>query len=109
MHRVALPEGATRDSVKLTVTPRDFLRISYQLDDGRSFPMSKDVRLPKDALLSEISAKFEAEDTVETEKNVESGETSGEAPASTGGGGVSSLEVTVGKAVPPQPKQVEIM
>lgn len=66
-------------------------------------PFFKDVRLPKDALFSEISAKFEAE------QGNESNDKQGAGESSTAGQGVSSLEVTVGKVAPPEPKRVDIL
>lgn len=94
--RVSLPEGATRDDVKLTMTPDNALRVSFSAEGRRS--LAKEVRLPGDAQVSEISAKFEAEDHREEEE----GEPGSEA-------GIASLTVFVGKAVPPQPRRVDIM
>lgn len=94
--RVSLPEGAARDDVKLTITPDNALRVSFSAEGRRS--LSKEVRLPEDALVSETSAKFEAEDHQEEDE----GEPGSEV-------GVASLTVSVGKAVPPQPRRVDIM
>lgn len=96
-NRVSLPEDATRDGIKLVVTPNNTLRVSYTSEGRRS--LFKDVNLPKDADLSQISAKFEAEHK-ETD-----GENGGN---SVSVGAVSALEVTVGKAAVPEPKRVNI-
>lgn len=94
-----MPEGTTRDEVTLTATPGNALRVTFAAKGRRS--LYKDVRLPKDALFSEISAKFEAEG-----KHGEGGD---EASSSTAvEDGVSGLEISVGRAVPPQPKRVDI-
>lgn len=61
--------------------------------------MYRDVRLPNNALLSNISAKFDLEQQ----------ETSSEGEKSSKEGRVSSLQITVGKATPPEPKLVDIM
>lgn len=103
--RVSLPEGATRDDVKLTITPDNALRVSFSAEGRRS--ISKDVRLPADALFSEISAKFEAEE--EGEEGSKGKETGSEEVVAAVVGGVSGLKVSVGKALPPQPKRVNIM
>ena len=96
--RVALPEDATRDDVKLTITSQDTLRVSYSAEGQRSF--SKDVRLPNDADLSQISAQFEAE-------HEERGG-GGSGASSVAVGAVSGLEITVQKAAVPDPKIVDI-
>lgn len=89
---MALPEGAKRDNVKLTVSPDDILRVSFAAEGQRS--VSKDVRLPRDALVAQVSAKFQAES--DGDVTAEEGE------------GVSALEITVAKSVPPEPKTIEI-
>ncbi|CAM9827716.1 unnamed protein product [Scytosiphon promiscuus] len=89
--RVALPEGATRDDVKLMVTPGNHsLRVTFFAEANRK--VSKAVSLPWDALFSEISAAL----TPETSKKKRAG------------GGVSRLEVTVGRAAPQHPKSIDI-
>lgn len=96
--RFSLPEGATRKNVKLTVTPDKAIRVNFSPDGRRS--VSKYVRLPWDASLSEISAKF---------KEDESRQRGGGKKASRTGGDVSRLTVTVGrKAPPPQPNMIDI-
>ncbi len=106
-HRVALPEGTTRDNVKLTVNPDNSLRVtaSAPATNGGS-SIYKNVFLPKDALTSEISAKFEAEQSDEKEGSKEEG---GVARGAEREGAVSGVEVSVGRAVPPQPKNIEIL
>eukprot|EP00903_Cladosiphon_okamuranus_P010944 g10336.t1 len=110
--RVALPEGVTRDNVKLVANPNSSLRVTVSANSeegGRS--MYKDVSLPKDALIEDISAKFQAEQQQdETENNQKQG-VNEEAVACNvaGGDAVSGLEVTVGRAVPPQPKTIDIL
>lgn len=106
----------TRDNVDLTVSPDRSLRvtISAPAANGASgHSVYKDVLLPKDAILSDISAKFKAEPQEEHEGNVKKGDAAAEgegASADVGGPGmVSGLEVTVGKAAPPQPKSVDIV
>ncbi|CBN80281.1 expressed unknown protein [Ectocarpus siliculosus] len=120
--RFALPEGTTREDVKLTVNPSKSIRVAVSATStaaagggggggGPDRSVYKDVALPKDAILSEISAKFEAEQHPDEKGNAEEG---GE-KATAGGGGatkegaVAGVEVTVGKASPPQPKNVEIL
>ncbi|CAN0132485.1 unnamed protein product [Ectocarpus sp. 8 AP-2014] len=123
--RFALPEGTTREDVKLTVNPSNSIRVAVSATStaaaggdgggggggGPDRSVYKDVALPKDAILSEISAKFEAEQHRDEKGNAEEG---GE-KATVGGGGatkegaVAGVEVTVGKASPPQPKNVEIL
>ncbi|CAM9450348.1 unnamed protein product [Hapterophycus canaliculatus] len=89
--RVALPEGATRDDVKLMVTPGSHsLRVTFFAEGNRR--VSKAVSLPFDALFSEISASF----TPEASKKKRAA------------GRVSRLEVTVGRAPPQLPKSIEI-
>lgn len=121
VYRFALPEGTTREDVKLTVNPSNSIRVAVSATStaaaggggggGPDRPVYKDVVLPKDAILSEISAKFEAEQHRDENGNAEEG---GE-KATAGGGGtakegaVAGVEVTVGKASPPQPKNVEIL
>lgn len=95
--RVSLPEDATREGINLVVTPKNTLRVSYASEGRRS--LFKDVNLPKDADLTQISAKFEAE---QEERAGESGENS------VAVGAVSALEITVGKAAVPEPKRVNI-
>ena len=81
--RVALPHGATRDDVKLMVTPfNNDLRVIIFAEDHRT--VSKAVHLPRDALFTDISAAF-TPDTVASNKERE---------------GVSSLEITVGRVLP---------
>lgn len=96
-NRVSLPEDATRDGVNLVITPKNTLRVSYAFEGRR--PLFKDVSLPKDADLSQISAKFKAE---QKERAGESGENY------VAVGAVSGLEITVGKAAVPEPKRVHI-
>lgn len=96
-NRVSLPEDATREGINLVVTPKNTLRVSYASEGRRS--LFKDVNLPKDADLTQISAKFEAE---QEERAGESGENS------VAVGAVSALEITVGKAAVPEPKRVNI-
>ncbi|CAN0186556.1 unnamed protein product [Ectocarpus sp. 8 AP-2014] len=119
--RFALPEGTTREDVKLTVNPSNSIRVAVSATrtaaagggggGGPDRSVYKDVALPKDAILSEISAKFEAEQHRDEKGNAEE---EGE-KATAGGGGatkegaVAGVEVTVGKASPPQPKNVEIL
>lgn len=71
--------------------------------------MYKDVFLPKDALIEEISAKYEVEKEDEGESSKE-GDAKGAKVASNvaGAGAVSGLEVTVARATPPQPKTIDI-
>lgn len=80
----------------LTVTPDNAIRVSFAAHGRRS--TSKDVRLPLDAVLSEITAKFQADDSEDENQGV---------PMSKRG--VSSLEVAVGRAVPQQPKHIDIL
>lgn len=98
--RIALPEGATRDNVVLTVLPSDSLHILFSPEDSR--PVSRNVRLPRDAVLSQTKAMFEgeAEEVEEAEWKKAGG------PASQNG--VCMLEVVVGKAIPPEPQHIEI-
>ncbi|CAN0017910.1 unnamed protein product [Ectocarpus sp. 4 AP-2014] len=116
----ALPEGTTREDVKLTVNPSNSIRVAVSAistaaagggGGGPDRPVYKDVVLPKDAILSEISAKFEAEQHRDEKGNAEEG--GGKATAGGSGptkeGAVAGVEVTVGKASPPQPKNVEIL
>ncbi|CAB1117150.1 unnamed protein product [Ectocarpus sp. CCAP 1310/34] len=113
--RFALPEGTTREDVKLTVNPSNSIRVAVSARStaaaGPDRPVYKDVVLPKDAILSEISAKFEAEQHRDGKGTIE--EEGEEATAGGGGatkeGAVAGVEVTVGKASPPQPKHVEIL
>lgn len=69
--------------------------------------MYKDVRLPRDALFSDISAKFQENET----ENLGSGEheKDQEQAAPAMDASVSALEISVGKATAPVPKTVEIM
>ncbi len=107
-HRVALPEGTTRDNVKLTVNPDNSLRVTASAPAMKGGPsVYKNVFLPKDALTSEISAKFEAEQSDEKEGSKE--ERGGVASGAEREGAVSGVEVSVGRAVPPQPKNIEIL
>lgn len=127
-NRVALPEGITRDRVKLTINPDNSLRVTVSdgaavadvEGGGRAF--YKDVRLPRDALFSEISAKFETEqetkelndDSTSKEEGRDGIKGGAEEDVVTsnnsiGGTLVSGLEVTVGRVVPPQPKRIDIM
>ncbi|CAM9733792.1 unnamed protein product [Ectocarpus sp. 12 AP-2014] len=119
--RFALPEGTTREDVKLTVNPSNSIRVAVSATStaaaggggggGPYRPVYKDVVLPKDAILSEISAKFEAEQHRDEKGNAQ--ERGEKATAGDGGatkeGAVAGVEVTVGKASPPQPKNVEIL
>ncbi|CAN0373955.1 unnamed protein product [Pylaiella littoralis] len=131
--KVALPEGSTRDKVKLTANPDKSLRVTVSdgsttaAVDGGGRSLYKDVRLPKDALLSEISAKFETEQEHNEGQSAnsrikEEGRDGVEGAATTaaadevdatktriGGASVSGLEVAVGRAVPPQSKRIDIM
>eukprot|EP00752_Nemacystus_decipiens_P005348 g4849.t1 len=109
--RVALPEGVTRDNVKLTANSDSSLRVTVSAnaeDGGRS--IYKDVFLPKDALIEDVSAKFEAEQQGE-EKSDSKDDVEEEADANkaSGADAVSGLEVTVGRAAPPQPKTIDIL
>lgn len=122
VYRFALPEGTTRENVKLTVNPSNSIRVAVSAAStaaagggggaGPDRPVYKDVVLPKDALLTEISAKFEAEQHRDEKRSAEEG---GEKAMAGGGGSatregaVAGVEVTVGKASPPQPKNVEIL
>lgn len=90
--RIALPEGCKRDDVKLTVTPENALSVSFRSEDRA---LSKDVRLPCDAVLSAISARFKPEEA-------------NHAGHVTLEGYVSDLEVVVGRATSPEPKVIEI-
>lgn len=106
--RIALPEGTTRDNVKLSVNPDRSLRITASAAVAEGTPdrsVYKDVVLPKDALLSDVSAKFEAEQLRDDGKKDADGASSNDA----GVGAVSGLEITVGKVVPPQPKTIDIV
>lgn len=79
--RVALPNGATRDDVKLMVTPyNNDLRVIFFGEGHRT--VSKAVHLPSDALFTDISATFTPETGSKTR------------------GGVSGLEITVGRVLP---------
>lgn len=84
--------------MKLTVTPDNTIRVSFSPDAGARSAF-KDVRLPRNALLSEISAKFQAEPESEQ----------GEGERAVIGAGISGLEITVGKVVPPAPTVIDIM
>ncbi|CAM9777478.1 unnamed protein product [Ectocarpus fasciculatus] len=119
--KFALPEGTTRENVKLTVNPSNSIRVTVSATStaatgggggGPDRSVYKDVVLPKDALLSEVSAKFEVEQHRDDKKN--NAEEGGEKAMASGGGAakegaVAGLEVTVGKSAPPQPKNVEIL
>ena len=102
MDRIALPEGATRDDVKLAVTPEKSLSVSFAAK-GR-MPLSKDVRLPSDAILLDVAAKFEAEQ--EEGRGGESGQISATAAAR---GAVSGLLVTVGRTAPLRANLIDII
>lgn len=104
--RVALPEGATREDVKLVITPENYVRVSFATEGRRS--IYKDVRLPKDALLSEISAKFVAEQQQQQQQQEKSAAEDGEG-SSTAEQGVSSLEIKVGRELPQASKRIDIM
>lgn len=91
---MALPDGATRKNVSLTATLDNAIRVSFA-PEGRQSPFAKDVRLPRDAQLNQISAKFVDGDEI---------------PRLSGdGGGVVGIEVIVGKARAPEPKRINIM
>lgn len=105
--RVALPDGATRDDVKLMVTPyNNDLRVIFFGEGHRT--VSKAVHLPRDALFTDISATFTPETAPEKEREGVSDASSGR--RARGGraatsenqtcGGVSSLEMTVGRVLP---------
>lgn len=73
------------------VTPGNHsLRVTFSAEGNRQ--VSKAVSLPWDALFSEISAAF----TPETSRKKRAG------------GGVSRLEVTVGRAAPQLPQNIDI-
>lgn len=93
LYRIALPEGATRRDVKLAVTPESSLSVSFDAKGRRS--LSKDVRLPKDAVLWDIAAKFEVD-----EQERGGGSKSGGISAASGAEAVSGLSVTVGRTSP---------
>ncbi|CAM9249211.1 unnamed protein product [Choristocarpus tenellus] len=100
--RVDLPEGATRKDVKLTILPgQTLLKISFSpmtevSSVGRfRFGGSKTVRLPRDADVTTITARFEAEDVKTEEAGVEDG--------------VSAVEVMVSKAQRLDPIQINIL
>lgn len=103
--RVALPNGATRDDVQLMVTPyNNDLRVIVIADGNRT--VSKAVKLPCDALFTDISARFTPETVPEKGMSDEANDrkTRGSRAAASGkktrGGGVSSLEITVGRVLP---------
>ncbi|CAN0166771.1 unnamed protein product [Discosporangium mesarthrocarpum] len=102
--RVELPEGATRDSVQLSLLPGGtLLKISYVPPEGsnpRSRLTARTLRLPRDADVTAITAQFEAEG------NTGAGDE--EVEGATAKGGVSALEVTVPKAECPEPRQIKI-
>ena len=105
-NRVALPEGTAREDVKLTVNPDNSLRITGSAPAAEGGPsFDRNVFLPKDAVTSEISAKFETEQSDKNEGNEEDG---GVAFGVESAGAVSGVEVTVGRAIPPPPKNIEI-
>lgn len=105
--RIALPEGTTRDNVKLSVNPDRSLRVTASAAAAEGAPdrsVYKDVFLPKDALLSNVSAKFEAEQLQGGDKKDE-----GASTKDAGTGAVSGLEVTVGRVAPPEPQSINIL
>lgn len=93
---MALPEGATRGNVTLTVTEDEALRVTLTRAGQR--PISKEVRLPRDAVLSDVSARFEAEEARGGEESPAASEVA-----------VSGLEAVVGRADAAEPKQIEIL
>lgn len=100
--RVALPIGASRDNVKLVVSPdNNGLRVTFSAEGHRT--MSKAVRLPFDALFEDISATFTPELTSERGRG---GRAANSRVAKRGG--VSGLEITVGRVPPQLPKSIEI-
>lgn len=105
--RVALPTGATRDDVKLMVTPyNNDLRVIFVAEGNRT--VSKAVHLPHDALLTEISATFTPETVPENDREGMSdaaNDSQARSNRAVNSGtktraGVSSLEITVGRVLP---------
>eukprot|EP00903_Cladosiphon_okamuranus_P005716 g5675.t1 len=105
--KVALPTGATRDDVKLVVTPyNNDLRVIFFAKGNRT--VLKAVHLPLDALFTEISATFTPEAVTENDRegmsdaaNDRQAHGSGVAASATKTcAGVSSLEITVGRVLP---------
>ena len=94
-----MPEGATRENVKLSVTPDNALRVAFSPED-RS-PISKVVHLPLDAIFSNVSARFNGEKSQKDGYGVSNS-------GGGGGGGVSSLEVTLGRSPPLLPMSIDI-
>ena len=87
-YRFALPEGATRSNVMLTVTPDKAIRVNFSPHGRHS--VSKYVRLPWDVEMSEISARFQDDEST----------SNGEGSKESVEGSVSSLTVTVGRKAP---------
>lgn len=120
--RVALPDGATRDDVKLMVSPdNNGLHVTFSAEGHRT--MSKAVRLPFDALFEDISATFSPEKattssssssaSASTSASERGGRPRGRAAGVSktkkrGGRGVSGLDITVGRVPPQLPKSIEI-
>eukprot|EP00752_Nemacystus_decipiens_P012769 g11308.t2 len=105
--KVALPHGATRDDVKLMVTPyNNDLRVIFFSEGHRT--VSKAVHLPCDALFTDISAAFTPETVSEKEREGVSDVANDRQPrgarsavaGSKTRGGVSSLDITVGRVLP---------
>lgn len=74
--------------------------MTFAPDDGRR-PVDKDVQLPKDALLSQVSAKFDAE---KAEDGVPPSSSSPSVEER-----VSSLQVTIGKETNLEAKNIDIL
>lgn len=112
--RFALPEGMTRYNVHLTVSPDRSLRVTVSTPASDGSPAAsvyKDVRLPKDAILSDISARFIPEHQDEhlgDRKKGDAGKAERASDDVGAAGMVSGLEVTVGKEAPPRPKSIDI-
>lgn len=92
---MALPEGATREDVGLTVTEDMTLRVTLTRPGRRA--ISKEVRLPWDAVYSEVSARFNVEEATE-----------GQGGPAASKAAVSGLEVVVGRADAAESRQIEI-
>ena len=100
---MSLPEGATRKDVKLLVTPDNALRVDFSPPERP--PISKVIHLPLDAIFSNVSARFNEE---QSQKENNHGVSNSSGGNGKGGGGVSSLEVTLGKSPPLQHMSIDI-